>query len=59
MNERRAKETGEAMHLHRNSVVYRIEHLREAVHLGDLEDANVRTGLLMSLLMYNLCGGDE
>ena len=59
MNERRAKETGEAMHLHRNSVVYRIEHLRDAVHLGDLEDANVRTGLLMSLLMYNLCGGDE
>ena len=59
MNERRAKETGEAMHLHRNSVVYRIEHLREAVRLGDLEDANVRTGLLMSLLMYNLCGGDE
>ena len=59
MNERRAKETGEAMHLHRNSVVYRIEHLREAVRLGDLEDANVRTGLLMSLLMYNLCGRDE
>ena len=59
MNERRAKETGEAMHLHRNSVVYRIEHLCEAAHLGDLNDPNVRTGLLMSLLMYNLCGNDE
>ncbi|MCR5647960.1 MAG: helix-turn-helix domain-containing protein [Oscillospiraceae bacterium] len=59
MNERRAKETGEAMHLHRNSVVYRIEHLCEAARLGDPDDPNVRTGLLMSLLMYNLCGNDE
>lgn len=59
MNERRAKETGEAMHLHRNSVVYRIEHLCEAARLGDLDDPNVRTGLLMSLLMYNICGNDE
>lgn len=59
MNERRAKETGEAMHLHRNSVVYRIERLCEAAGLGDLDDPNVRTGLLMSLLMYNLCGNDE
>ena len=59
MNERRAKETGEALHLHRNSVVYRIEHLRSVVPLGDLENPEIRAGLLMSLRMYNLYGLDE
>ena len=59
VNERRAKETGEALHLHRNSVVYRIEHLRSVVPLGDLEDPDVRAGLLQSLRMYNLYGFDE
>ena len=59
INERRAKETGEALHLHRNSVVYRIEHLRETAQLGDLEDAQLRAALLMSFLMLDLYGSEE
>ena len=57
--ERRAKETGEALHLHRNSVVYRIEHLRSTVPLGDLEDADVRAALLTSFRMYDLYGLED
>ena len=59
VNERRAKETGEALHLHRNSVVYRIEHLRQTAQLGDLDDADVRGALLMSFLMLDLYGIED
>ncbi len=57
--ERRAKETGELMHLHRNSVVYRVEHIRAIVDLGDLEDPDVRFRLLVSFMMINLYGIEE
>ena len=59
VNERRAKETGEALHLHRNSVVYRIEHLREMAALGDLDDPDVRAALLMSFRMLDLYGSED
>ena len=47
------------MHLHRNSVVYRVEHIRAIVDLGDLEDPDVRFRLLVSFMMINLYGLEE
>lgn len=57
--ERKAKMTGEILHMHRNSVVYRVEHLNKIAGDIDLDDSNVRLKLLMSYLMLSLYGLDD
>ena len=56
--ERRAKETGEIMHMHRNSVAYRVEHIKGIIGDYDLEDPNIRLNILLSYLMMHMYGVD-
>lgn len=57
--ERKARETGDAMHMHRNNVVYRLERIKTIIGDFDLEDANCRTMLNLSFLLINLYGFEE
>ena len=45
--ERRATEVGAKMHMHRNTVMYHINHIRELLSV-DLDDYMTRQGLLIA-----------
>ncbi len=54
-NERRAKETAEALHMHRNNVVYRISRIEEMLNIS-LDDYTTRINLHLSFLMFKRNG---
>ena len=56
--ERKATETGQLMHMHRNNVVYRIGRIEEMLGLS-LEDPEVRLCLTVSYLLLYLNGQEE
>lgn len=49
--DRKATETAQTMHMHRNNVIYRIGRICEQVNL-DLDDANVRFRLLLAYEIF-------
>lgn len=51
-NERRARETADEIHMHRNNVVYRINRIAETYNLN-FDDAQTRVNILLSFLMFN------
>ncbi len=55
MNERRAKETADLLHMHRNNVVYRISRIEEMLNIS-LEDKMTRLNLMLSFLMLRCFG---
>ena len=55
INERRATETANALHMHRNNVVYRISRIEELLGIS-LEDTMTRLNLTVSLLMLRSTG---
>lgn len=55
MNERRAAETANLLHMHRNNVVYRINRIEEMLNVN-LEDRSTRLNLTMSYLMLKRSG---
>lgn len=57
-NERKATETGQALHMHRNNVIYRIGRIENMTDL-DLNDPLTRLGLEMSFLMLEIYGFPE
>lgn len=57
-NERKATETGQILHMHRNNVIYRIGKLEILMDL-DLNDYNTRLGLEMSFLLMEIFGFPE
>lgn len=56
-HERKATETGEALHMHRNNVIYRIGRIENMIGL-DLNDHHSRLALEMSFLLLELYGFD-
>jgi len=52
LNERRAKETADEMHMHRNNVVYRIKRIEEMNNLS-FDDPKTRVNVLLSFLMFD------
>lgn len=49
--ERSLSQTAEKVHMHRNSVIYRIQKIEDRLGL-DLDDANVRLRLILTIRMY-------
>ena len=56
--ERKATETSQLMHMHRNNVVYRVSRIEELLGLS-MEDPDIRLGLQISYLMITLYGMEE
>lgn len=56
--ERRATETSQLLHMHRNNVIYRMSRIEELLGL-DFDDPNVRLSLLVSYAMVELNGLEE
>ena len=56
--ERKATETGQQLHMHRNNVIYRISRIEELTGLS-LDDHGTRLGLEISFLMLELFGIEE
>lgn len=56
--ERKATETGQQLHMHRNNVIYRISRIEELTGLS-LDDHGTRLGLEISFFMLELFGMDE
>lgn len=56
--ERKATETGQQLHMHRNNIIYRISRIEELAGLN-LEKHGIRLGLEISFLMLELYGMDE
>lgn len=54
-NERKATETGQQLHMHRNNVIYRIGRIEKMMEL-ELSDHGTRLGLEMSFLLLELYG---
>lgn len=54
-HERKATETGQAMHMHRNNVIYRIDRIEKMMGM-ELDDCNTRLGLNMSFLLLEQYG---
>ena len=50
-NERRARETADEVHMHRNNVVYRMNRIEEAYGI-DLNDPRIRLNLLLSYMIF-------
>ena len=50
INERKARETAEIMHMHRNNIIYRIKKIEEITGI-DLNDASVRIKLFFAYIM--------
>lgn len=50
-NERRARETADEVHMHRNNVVYRISRIEEVYGI-DLDDPQIRLNLLLSYMIF-------
>lgn len=50
-NERRARETADEVHMHRNNVVYRINRIEETYGI-DLDDPRIRLNLLLSYMIF-------
>ena len=57
-NERRATETGQKLHMHRNNVIYRIGRIQTMIGM-DLSDHDTRMGLEMSFLLLEIFGFDK
>ena len=55
LNERRATETANSLHMHRNNVVYRINRIEEMLGIS-LDDKTTRLNLTMSYLMLRYSG---
>ena len=55
INERRATETANCLHMHRNNVVYRISRIEEILNVS-LEDKMTRLNLKVSFLMLKASG---
>lgn len=55
MNERRATETANFLHMHRNNVIYRISRIEEMLSI-QLDDKLTRVNLIMSYLMLKCSG---
>ena len=53
--ERKATETGQVLHMHRNNVIYRISRIEQLMDLS-LNDHGTRVGLEMSFLLLELYG---
>ena len=53
--ERKATETGQELHMHRNNVIYRISRIEQLMDLR-LDDHGTRVGLEMSFLLLELYG---
>lgn len=53
--ERKATETGQALHMHRNNVIYRIGRIEQMMNL-DLNEHGTRLGLELSFLLMELHG---
>ena len=53
--ERKVTETGQKLHMHRNSVIYRISRIETMIGL-DLDDYRTRLALQMSFLLLELYG---
>lgn len=58
MNERRAAETADILHMHRNNVVYRITRIEEMLGIN-LDDKQTRINLFVSFLMFKCTGTRE
>lgn len=56
--ERRATETSQLLHMHRNNVVYRVGRIEELLGIS-LDDPNVRLCITLSYLMLRLIGLEE
>lgn len=56
--ERKATETGQQLHMHRNNVIYRISRIEELTGLS-LDSHGTRLGLEISFLMLELFGIEE
>lgn len=54
-NERKATETGQALHMHRNNVIYRIGRIEKMIGM-DLNDHDSRLALEMSFILLELYG---
>ena len=52
-DERRATETGKKLHLHRNTVMYHVQHIQEMLTI-DLDDYMTRQGLLLAYYYIRL-----
>ena len=50
-NERRARETADEVHMHRNNVVYRINRIEEAYGIN-LDDPRLRLNILLSFVIF-------
>ena len=50
-NERRASDTAQIMHMHRNNVIYRIGKISDMINM-DLNESGVRFRLLMAYEIY-------
>ena len=57
-NERKATETGQTLHMHRNNVIYRIGRIEDMTGLN-LSDHGTRLGLEMSFLLLEIFGFPE
>ncbi len=57
-NERKATETGQILHMHRNNVIYRIGRIEILLDM-DLNDCSTRLGLEMSFLLAEIYGFPE
>lgn len=57
-HERKATETGQQLHMHRNNVIYRIGRIEKMMEL-DLSDHGTRLGLELSFLLLELFGIPE
>ena len=51
VNDRKATETAEITHMHRNNVIYRISRISEMVNI-DLDDAPTRLRLLLAYELF-------
>ena len=57
-NERRATETGQKLHMHRNNVIYRISRIETMIGM-ELSDHDTRMGFEMSFLLLEIFGFDK
>ncbi len=53
LNERNATKTAQALFVHRNTVLYRVERIQERFQI-DLDDSNIREKLLLDYRMHFL-----
>ncbi len=58
MNERRATETANCLHMHRNNVIYRISRIEEMLQIS-LDDKTTRLNLMMSFQMMKYCSAAQ